>query len=137
MKPAGLARRMAAVGYDCLVLIALLMLAEGLLLLLTAGEGLPAESLLHRLYLAAVPLGFFVGFWHFGGQTIGMRAWRIRVTGVDGGTPALGQLLRRAAAAVLSWLPIGLGFWWVLVDGQRLAWHDRLSDTMLVSADPV
>jgi uncharacterized RDD family membrane protein YckC len=32
----------------------------------------------------------------------------------------------------LSWLPLGLGFFWVLFDRDRRAWHDRLSGTRLV-----
>jgi len=40
--------------------------------------------------------------------------------------------LRRLAWAVVSWLPLGLGYLWILVDPQRRAWHDRLSGTRVV-----
>ena len=42
--------------------------------------------------------------------------------------------MMRFAGAVISWLAFGLGFLWLLVDVDRLAWHDRLSGTSLVDA---
>jgi uncharacterized RDD family membrane protein YckC len=38
----------------------------------------------------------------------------------------------RFLAAIVSWLPFGLGFWWQLWDRDGLTWHDRLSSTRLV-----
>jgi uncharacterized RDD family membrane protein YckC len=38
----------------------------------------------------------------------------------------------RLLAAVLSWLPAGMGYLWLLVDRDRLTWHDRLSRTRVV-----
>jgi uncharacterized RDD family membrane protein YckC len=40
--------------------------------------------------------------------------------------------VRRLASALLSLLPLGLGFFWILVDRDRRAWHDRLSRTRIV-----
>jgi len=51
----------------------------------------------------------------------------------EGGSAlTLRDALARYGAAVLSLLPLGLGFWWALVDPDRCAWHDRLSGTRLV-----
>ena len=84
-----------------------------------------------RLYLLAVAALFFSAFWRRG-ETLGMRAWRLRVVGPDGRPPGWGRALGRFAAAILSWAVLALGFLWVLVDPERLAWHDRLSGTRLV-----
>lgn len=70
--------------------------------------------------------------WASGGQTLGMRPWRIAVVGVDGKRPARSALWRRYAVATLSLLAGGLGFWWALLDRDRLTWHDRASATRLV-----
>jgi uncharacterized RDD family membrane protein YckC len=40
--------------------------------------------------------------------------------------------LLRFFAAILSWSAGGLGFLWILVDRDRMAWHDRLSKTEVV-----
>lgn len=134
--PPGLARRLAAIGYDGLLLGALLILADALVVVPLGLLGISAEDLgrhpLFRGYLLLVILGFFCGFWMRGGQTLGMRAWRLRLARMDGGPVGLLDCLKRLAAACLSWLALGLGFLWVLVDRDKLAWHDRLSGTRLV-----
>lgn len=67
--------------------------------------------------------------WRRGGQTLGMRPWRLRVVSLDGTVPTRRQLWRRYAVGSLSVLAAGLGFWWALLDRQRLTWHDRASGT--------
>ena len=135
----GLLRRLAAIGYDCLLLIALYVVAAALVVLPAgmlfgiqdpAGDAL--VRLLLQLLLVMVSLGFFVGFWLHGGQTLGMRAWRIRVVRADGYPLHAGNALLRALAALFSWATLGLGFLWMLVDPERLTWHDRISATRLV-----
>jgi len=131
----GLLRRLAIIGYDALVLIALLTLATALAVLpagLLFDLRIPDGHPLFRAYLVAISLLFYCGFWVRGGQTLGMRAWRVRLVGGDGLPVTLRAALLRYGTAILSWAPLGLGFWWILVDPQRLAWHDRLSNTRLV-----
>lgn len=70
--------------------------------------------------------------WRRGGQTIGMRPWRLRVVAADGGLPALRQSWIRYAVGSLSLLAAGLGFWWAWIDRDRLTWHDRASGTRLL-----
>ena len=132
-----LLRRLAAIFYDCLLLAALLMLASALVVI-PLGAGLEVESQtisqhpLYRLYLILVIVGFFCGFWIRGGQTLGMRAWRLMVVRDDGTPLTLGDALKRFAAALLSWAALSIGFLWSLFDAEKLTWHDRLSGTRLV-----
>ncbi len=143
-EPVGLFRRLAAMLYDTLLVAGLLFIAM-MLVIVPLGmiqgwahidtAGLRSNPL-YILYLLAVPLLFFVGFWRGkNGQTLGMRTWHIRVVKADGSPLDLRSALLRYLAALLSWLPLGLGFLWVLVDPQRLAWHDRLSGTRLIRCD--
>jgi len=135
----GLLRRMAIVCYDLLLLFGLLFFAGALVIVplgLGFGSEIQGHHLLFRLYLGLVILWFYCGFWVNGGQTLGMRTWRVRLVDVEGRTPSWRQALIRFAAAILSWAALGLGFLWVLVDRDRLAWHDRLSGTRLVMVGP-
>ena len=127
-----LLRRLASIAYDLLVVTALLLIAAAPVVLL-AQEKLSVNPgrLLFQAYLLLVVFGFFTGFWVHGGQTLGMRAWRLRLTNTAGGTISWKQASLRFGAALLSWIPAGLGFLWVLLDRDGCAWHDRLSATRL------
>ena len=134
-QPAGLLRRLGAIVYDGLLLAGLLMLASALWLPITGGEAVQRGTplfLLFQLYLLAVCFAFFVWFWTHGGQTLGMRTWRLRVSQPGGEPITLTQAVKRFAFALLSWLPAGLGFLWSLLDRERRAWHDIASGTVLV-----
>jgi uncharacterized RDD family membrane protein YckC len=119
-----------AMIYDGLVLAAVLMVAGGLWVAAHRAAAPPGD-LMFRVYLVAVTVIFYAAFWTRG-ETLGLRAWKLRLVGPDGRPPGWGRALLRCAAAVLSWLPLGLGFFWVLFDRDRRAWHDRLSGTRLV-----
>lgn len=135
--PAGLARRLAALLYDSLLLVALWFVSSALFL--AASGGLLAapdrpQWLLYgfRLALLLVAFGFYGWFWTHGGQTLGMRAWRLKLVSLDGGPVRLSAAIRRLLAALVSSAALGLGFLWVWVDRDGCAWHDRLSGTRVV-----
>ncbi|GHA85427.1 RDD family protein [Cognatilysobacter bugurensis] len=75
---------------------------------------------------------YAVASWRRGGQTLGMRPWRLRVIGTDGHAAPRPLLWVRYAVGTLSLLAGGLGFWWAWIDRDRLTWHDRASGTRLV-----
>ena len=138
---AGLLRRLGALFYDSLLLAALLMVVTAALLPLTGGEAIDAAKnpLLECVYrgLLPVPVALYYGIpWTRRGQTLGMVAWRLRLERADGSLPRWPDVPKRLAAATLSLLPAGLGWWWMLVDRERLAWHDRLSGTRIVLTPP-
>ena len=136
--PPGLARRALALLYDGLLLIALWFGVSALVLAFSAGllaePGRPLWlASIHRISLVLVTVGFFGGFWTHGGQTLGMRAWRLRLVSSAGhGAVNWKQSLLRLASACLSVGAFGLGFFWIWIDPKRLTWHDRLSGTQLI-----
>jgi uncharacterized RDD family membrane protein YckC len=80
---------------------------------------------------AAIAL-FFVWFWTRSGQTLGMQSWRLRLEREDGRLIDWRTGLARLCLATVSFLCLGLGYWWILVDRDRRAWHDRLTATRVV-----
>jgi len=128
----GLMRRLAAIFYDSLLLFAVLFIATLPLLLLTQGEAIESDSGYFLPYLLSISFLFFGWFWIHGGQTLGMRAWRIRVQQANGSNITWLQALIRFFSAIFSWAVGGLGFLWIMVDKDRKAWHDRLSSTEIV-----
>ncbi len=128
-----LLRRLAAILYDALLVIALLFLATIPFIAVRGGEPVEtSENLLYRLVLVGVVFAFFVGFWSRSGRTLGMQSWGLQLETPDGQLPSAAVASLRFFAALLSWLPIGLGFLWQLWDKDALTWHDRISNTRLV-----
>jgi len=67
-----------------------------------------------------------------GGQTLGMRAWKLQLQNMRPGPISWWQVLLRFMVALLSALLCGLGYLWMLIDKQKLTWHDRYSETRVV-----
>jgi uncharacterized RDD family membrane protein YckC len=132
VRRASFLRRIAAIVYDTLVLIAIEMLATALVLPLAKDDAFAPGNNLYRLYLAVVAFLFFGWFWTHGGQTLGMRAWRLRVVAEEGGGMTWGSAMRRFSGAIVSALPLGLGYLWMLFAADGRTWHDRLSRTRVV-----
>jgi len=133
MNNCGVLRRFGAILYDSLLLLALLFMATIPFIALRGGQPVEAgDSLLYQLCLAGVIFGFFAGFWSYSGRTLGMQSWGLRVETPAGDIPTFKTASIRFAAAILSWLPLGFGFFWQLWDKDQLTWHDRLSGTRLV-----
>ena len=129
---AGWLPRMASMVYDCLVLAGVLMVAAFPVVVLARNAlPYPPWRALFQGYLLLVAAAYFVGFWVHGGQTPGMRAWRLTLTTRTGQRVSWKQALLRLFAAVLSSLPVGLGWLWMFIDHQGLTWHDRMSGTRL------
>ena len=126
----GLLRRLAAMFYDSWLVAAIWLLGA------TAdtfiGAGSEGSHLMLQLYALLSPMAFFGWFWMHGGQTLGMRAWRLKLLSSAGKTVTLRQSMIRCAGALLSMLALGMGYLWMLLDRDGLTWHDRLSDTRLV-----
>ena len=129
--PAGLIRRLVAMFYDALLLLSVLFVATALALLVARGE-LDYHNPFFRTYLFLVWFFFFAWFWTHGGQTLGMQAWKLRLQRKDGGPVSLWQALLRFLVAFPSLLLFGLGMLWMLVDRDRMTWHDRFSESVVV-----
>ena len=119
-------RRLASWVYDFLTAIAIAMLCT--VVWLAGVGGLESLGLVDtseyrdtaayvsdgwafRIFLLLSLTGFFVYFWVRGGQTIGMRAWRLQVLNHDGSMISIKQAVIRFYVSMA-----GLGNLWVLLD---------------------
>ncbi|MGY8813162.1 MAG: RDD family protein [Gammaproteobacteria bacterium] len=130
-KPCSLIRRLAAIFYDSLLLIAVLFAATIILLPFSEGKAIESENLLFFIYLSTCSYFFFVWQWTHGGQTLGMRTWKIKLFSMDSGPINWSVASKRFFLAMVSWLFAGAGFIWVIFDPDKYSFHDRYSGTML------
>jgi uncharacterized RDD family membrane protein YckC len=81
-----------------------------------------------QVFVLTVLAAYFLWCWLRGGQTLAMRAWRIRVVDV---TPAKAVARFLIAAALLPFSIL-----WALFDRDRQFLHDRLAGTRLIGVPP-
>ena len=137
VQSAGVLRRFGAMLYDTLVVVAMAALLTWALLPLTGGEAILAERVgpyeyVYRGLLLLLVIFFFGAFWTRRGQTLGMVAWRLKVERDDGAALRWSDALLRLVGASVSLLALGLGYFWIWIDRDRLAWHDRWSHTRVI-----
>lgn len=125
---------MGGVLYDGLTLAALWLLASAVF---TSLYGV-AEQAVPRLLLQAFSLlviaGYFLWCWTHGGQTLAMRAWRIRVVHANGVPLTLLGAVLRFLLAGAGLLAGGISLWWALLDRDGQFLHDRLAKTRLIDS---
>lgn len=137
-------RRLAAMFYDTLLLIALWFVTTGLYLAVI-GAVIGADTLHQQAdqghfdrnpflgsLLFVETFFFFAYFWRKLGQTLGMQVWRVRIQSDDGRRLRWTQCILRFMGALFSALPAGLGYWWMLWDKEGKTWHDKYSLSRVV-----
>ena len=163
-EPAPLARRYAALGYEGLLLSAIVLVVGFLTLpaMPAAGPGgvlavppLSARVLAGCLVFGAAGL-YFAWSWTGGRRTLPMKTWRLALIRADGRSVDartaviryfgawIGPVASLAAHAALqpanlgahaAWL-VAVGYVWPIVDPDRQFLHDRIAGTRIVMATP-
>jgi len=133
---APLMRRFMAMIYDTLLLAAVSMGYAALFLgigkvLLPQVENI-TDNIGFQLGWLIVLVSFFCFFWRRGGQTLGMRAWRLHIVDEHGRAPSLKACLLRCVYAPISFALLGLGYWWALFDNDKRCLHDTLTRTRIL-----
>jgi uncharacterized RDD family membrane protein YckC len=152
-------RRVAALPYEGLLLLALVLIASfpiaGLKGVTLAG----APHVLFQFYLFIVIASYFVWQWQKNGQTLAMKTWRIRVVATNGqrlhwkralirfvwallffGPACVGILLfffpKRLSPVITMWffLPLMATLLYAKFDRNKQFLHDRLAGTRLEDA---
>jgi len=130
----GFFRYLAAVFYDLMLVIAAFFVATAALLPFTAGEAIESP-ILYPLYLLAVSFAFYGWFWTHGGQTLGLRAWKLRVVTAQKTDISWQQAGIRFLTACLSWLLLGLGIFWRIGQKEGKTWQDLSSKSTIIRID--
>lgn len=131
-RPAHLGWRLLALLYDSVIAIALLMCASAIIIFINQGSPVTPGGLdawVSFLFFWAILGLYAICSWRYGGQTLGMRPWRLKVLTSTGSQPSWGALCRRYVIASITF---GLGALWSLVDADRRALYDIASGTVFV-----
>lgn len=126
-------KRLAALFYDLMVLLGLLIVSGfiylGALHLWSGSDVVEPGNWLFRAYLCLIIFGYVYISWRRGGQTIGMKAWRLRAVSCNGQRLTASQILFRFIIGIFSFAFLGLGYWWSLWDAEGRTLAERWSDS--------
>ena len=127
----GLLRRSCAMLYDLLLLASIYFFGTLAIIPFNGGAAIDHGNLPYDFYLLLITYLYFTWQWTHGGQTLGLRAWRLRLRQQDSGNVTWRNASLRFLLATFSFLACGAGFFWMLFDKDSLAFHDRYSNTGL------
>ncbi len=131
--PCSLIKRIAIIFYDLVLLFGMLLLASLVTLPILGGEAAKGFNPFLTIYFVGVAYLFYGWFWTHGGQTLGMKTWRVRVETLNGEAISNKQAIIRATVALISALFFGIGFLWSLFDKEKRTWHDIASNSRLTA----
>ena len=129
------ARRLLVMLYDTVILLGLLILAAAVALPFGDVNKVAMRDFWFTLWLLAVCFAYLAGCWRYGGLTVGMRAWRVRLVSDDDQIVSWPRCLLRFFVGVVSLGALGLGILWALVDSKNRGWHDLAARTILIKPD--
>lgn len=144
---AGLTRRLAAIFYDFLLLLSVVLSTAIIIPAIMTFSGVQAtieegqtvheiepfiDASFFQIYFVFITCIFYCGFWKKNGQTLGMQTWRLKLIDQQGSPLTFNQCFLRWFTAGLSLGCAGLGYLWAIIDKEGLTWHDRLSKTRVI-----
>lgn len=162
LEPASFARRIAALGYEALLLVAMAFVVGFLFLPLVSPWGathrtLTVPPVFARTMMFCALVGgaaaYYAWCWSGGRRTLPQKTWRLRLVDRRGGPMSRKQALLRYASA---WIGpalalagygalrgtgyaqnalafVALNYCWAIVDPDRQFLHDRIARSLVVS----
>jgi uncharacterized RDD family membrane protein YckC len=130
-----LLRRILSLVYEALLLAALLWCASLVFRAIEIPLAVAHSRTVFQVYIFTLTGVYFTWQWAHGGQTLAMRAWRVRLVTRSGAGLNVLQAWLRYILATLGLVACGLGFLWALIDRERQFLHDRLLGTRLIRCE--
>jgi len=121
-----LLRRIAAFLYDCLLLVAIFFVVTAVAISFNDGNAI--DHFAYKFVLYVIGFLFFDWFWMRGGQTLGMRAWKIKLSTTNNASLTHVQCLQRYVLGTLFFL---ITYCWMFLRKDSVAVHDLLSRTKI------
>ena len=118
--------------YDAVILLGLLIVASAVALPFGDIEKVALHDFWFTLWLLAACFAYLGGCWRYGGMTLGMRAWRVRLVNYDEQGISWPGCLLRFLVGLISLGALGIGILWALVDTRNRGWHDLAARTLLI-----
>ena len=137
--PASFVKRLCAMFYDGLLALSFVLVFGFFSMVIVQSifsiQNVESGSITAKIffvYVVFLCFVFYAWFWTHGGQTLGMRAWKIKLVQNNGAPVSWIQAFFRFSYSLISWLPFGAGYLWMLVDKNKRTWHDKVSRSHII-----
>lgn len=122
-------KHFAAFVYDIFPLLGVFIATSLIVMLLRGGEIVEPGNIWFSLLLLFELVFYYVYSWKKGGQTLGMRAWKIKIIPQNENQKNLSwkQSLLRFIVGCVSTLCLGLGILWKILSDSKTSWMDMIS----------
>ncbi len=127
-------RYIGSLLYDGMLLFSVLFIATFLLLPLIGTGAIESGNPIYTLFLLIISYFYFCWQWVTGGQTLGMKSWKLIVVNEQQQKLNWKRASIRFLASLISCALFGLGFLIGLFNKQHKTLHDLLSKTQLVDS---
>lgn len=128
-------RQIAAFIYDIFPVLGILISTSLIIVLLRGGKEIETSTLWLQLLLVAEIFTYYTYSWKRGGQTLGMRAWKIKIQS-NSNRLSWPQLTLRFISGLASFLSLGMGLWWQYIDNKKRTWMDIASQSTVILTPP-
>lgn len=130
MEYAGRLHRFAAFIIDAIVISVVIVVLDAIGAI-DIGEPSATDQVLE----AVISFGYYILLTAAFGATLGKMALGMRVVEESGQKAGFFRvLIRETIGKVVSAIVLFLGYIWILFDGNRQGWHDKIGGTFVVKA---
>ena len=124
-------KHFAAFIYDVFPIVGILLITSLIVLLLRQGTEVERYSPWFTTILVSEIALYYIYSWKIGGQTLGMRAWKIKIVPNQANQHQLTwkQAITRFFIGLLSTALAGFGLFWKVLSQSKKSWMDLASDS--------
>jgi uncharacterized RDD family membrane protein YckC len=94
--------------------------------------GATVMALIGSVLILVWSLGYLIFFWTRSGQTPGKKIMGVKVVSTDGELIGVGKAILRIIGYAISGIVFYLGFLWIIFDGNKQGWHDKIAGTYVI-----
>lgn len=130
-------KHFAAFIYDIFPIFGILVVTSGITLVFRQGNDVQPYTWWFILLVYLEISIYYIYFWKVGGQTIGMKAWKLKIIPKNNNQTSLTwpQSILRFFVGVFSTLLAGLGIFWKTFSKENLTWMDIISQSQTITTD--
>jgi len=130
-------KHFAAFLYDLFPITGVFILTSLIVMLVRNGTIVDQHTLWFDILILLELVLYYSYSWKIGGQTLGMRAWKIKIVpnNVNQSNLTWFQAIFRFLIGVLSTILIGAGLFWKLISKNNQSWMDISSQSTTISTE--